>query len=52
MPKTATAKRTFKIVDLIRNRDSFEYIEVPKFPVEINIEVTTTSTLTTPKPAP
>lgn len=52
MPKTATAKRTFKIVDLIRNRDTFEYIEVPKFPVEINIEVTTTSTLTTPKPAP
>jgi len=52
MPKTATAKRTFKIVDLIRNRDTFEYIEVPKFPVEVNIEVTTTSTLTTPKPAP
>jgi hypothetical protein len=52
MPKTAIAKRTFKIVDLIRNRDSFEYIEVPKFPVEINIEVTTTATLTTPKPAP
>src|SRR5882724_9945201 len=52
MPKTATAKRTFKIVDLIRKRDTFQYIEVPKFPVEVNIEVTTTATVTTPKPAP
>jgi hypothetical protein len=52
MPKTTTAKRVFKIVDLIRKRDSFEYIEVPNFPVEVTIEVTTTATLTTPKPAP
>jgi len=52
MPKTATAKRTFKIVDLIRERSTFKYIEVPKFPVEVNIEVTTTATITTPKPAP
>lgn len=52
MPKTATAKRTFKIVDLIRKRDTFKYIVVPKFPVEVNIEVTTTATVTTPKPAP
>ena len=52
MPKTAVAKRTFKIVDLIRKRDRFKYIEVPKYPVEVNIEVTTTATVTTPKPAP
>jgi len=52
MPKTAVAKRTVKIVDLILTRDTFEYIEVPKFPVEINIEVTTTSNVTTPKAAP
>jgi len=52
MAKTTTAKRTFKIVDLIRKRDRFKYIEVPKFPVEVNIEVTTTAALTTPKPAP
>lgn len=52
MPKTATAKRTFKIVDLIRERSTFKYIQVPKFPVEVNIEVTTTATVTTPKPAP
>jgi len=52
MPKTTTATRSFKIVDLIRNRESFEYIEVPAFPVEVDIEVTTTATLTTPKPAP
>jgi hypothetical protein len=52
MPKTTTAKRTFKIVDLIRKRDTFEYIEVPKFPVEVNIEVTTSATVGTPKPAP
>jgi hypothetical protein len=52
MPKTTTAKRTFKIVDLIRKRDTFEYIEVPKFPVEVTIEVTTSAMLTTPEPAP
>ena len=52
MAKTTSTKRSFKIVDLIRKRDSFEYIEVPKFPVEVVIEVTTTATLTTPKPAP
>jgi hypothetical protein len=52
MPKTAIAKRTFKIVDLIRKRDTFEYIVVPKFPVEVNIEVTTSSRIGTPKPAP
>src|ERR1051326_7238368 len=52
MAKTTTAKRSFKIVDLIRQRDSFQYIEVPKFPVEVVIEVTTSATLTTPKPAP
>src|SRR6266705_819569 len=51
MPKTTTAKRTFKIVDLIRQRSSFQYIEVPKFPVEVVIEVTTTGLLTTPEPA-
>jgi hypothetical protein len=52
MAKTTTAKRTFKIVDLIRQRDSFEYIEVPKFPVEVDIEVTTSRLLRTPEPAP
>ena len=52
MAKTTTAKRAFKIVDLIRKRDTFEYIEVPAFPVEVVIEVTTTAMLTTPKPAP
>jgi len=51
MPKTTTAKRTFKIVDLIRQRSSFQYIEVPNFPVEVVIEVTTTGLLTTPEPA-
>jgi len=52
MPKTTTAKRTFKIVDLIRQRDTFQYIEVPKFPVEVVIEVTTTGLIRTPEPAP
>ncbi len=52
MAKTTTAKRVIKIVDLIRKRDTFEYIEVPKFPVEVVIEVTTTAILMTPKPAP
>src|SRR6266404_1021362 len=52
MAKTTTTKRAFKIVDLIRERESFEYIDVPKFPVEVEIEVTTSGTLTTPKPAP
>jgi hypothetical protein len=52
MAKTTTANRVVKIVDLIRKRDRFKYIEIPKYPVEINIEVTTTAALTTPKPAP
>jgi hypothetical protein len=52
MAKTTVAKRAFKIVDLIRERDSFEHIDVPKFPVEAVIEVTTTGTITAPKPAP
>jgi hypothetical protein len=52
MAKTAVAKRTFKIVDLIRKRDTFQYIVVPKFPVEVIIEVTTSSRIGTPKPAP
>ena len=46
------AKRTFKIVDLIRQRDSFERIKVPAFPVEVTIEVTTSGMLMTPAPAP
>jgi hypothetical protein len=52
MPKTATAKRTFKIVDLIRKRDTFQFIVVSKFPVEVTIEVTTNSRIGAPKPAP
>src|ERR1051325_693621 len=52
MAKTTTAKRVFKVVDLIRARDSFQYIQVPAFPVEVAIEVTTSARLTTPKPAP
>src|SRR3954447_5615140 len=52
MPKTTTVSKTFKIVDLIRKRDSFKYIEVPKFPVEVEIEVTTSAMLTTPEAAP
>ena len=52
MPKTITAKMAFNIVDLVRKRDSFEYIQVPKFPIEVVIEVTTTALLATPKPAP
>ena len=52
MPKTTTTKRAFKIVDLIRKRESFEYIDVPSFPVEVVIEVTTSGRVTTPKPAP
>ena len=52
MAKTTTAKRTFKIVDLIRERNSFQYFQVPAFPVEVSIEVTTTALVTTPKPAP
>jgi hypothetical protein len=52
MAKTTVADRTFKIVDLIRKRDSFQYVEVPKYPVEVTISVTTSATLVTPKPAP
>jgi hypothetical protein len=52
MAKTTTAKRTFKIVDLIRERKTFKYIEVPAFPVEVTIEVTTSGLVSAPKPAP
>src|SRR5215204_6131168 len=47
---TLSTKKTFKIVDLIRKRDRFEFIEIPKFPVEVTMEVITSALIGKPKP--
>jgi hypothetical protein len=52
MAKTTTRKEKFYVVDLIRDRSGLKYIEIPKSRVDIEIEITTKGTLTTPKEAP
>lgn len=52
MAKKTVTTRKFKIVDLIRYKNSNSMIEVPKYPVEVVIEVTTTSKLRKPKEVP
>ena len=52
MAKTTTTVKKVDIVDLIRKRKSFPLLDIPAVRVSIQIEVTTTSALTTPPPAP
>lgn len=41
MAKTKTSTYKFYIVDLIRNKPNTKYISIPKYRVDVNIEVTT-----------
>jgi hypothetical protein len=52
MAKTTTVVQKVDIVDLIRDRKQFPLLDVPPMRVTVNIEVTTTGLITTPKPAP
>lgn len=52
MAKTNTEHRKFSIVDLVRDKPASRFIEVPKFRVDVDIEVTTKGLLSAPKIAP
>ncbi|MCU9849883.1 hypothetical protein OEZ60_17940 [Defluviimonas sp. WL0024] len=52
MAKTTTTKHKFYVVDLIRSKPNLQYIEIPKYRVDVEVEVTTKGTLRTPDPAP
>ncbi len=41
MAKTKTTTHKFYVVDLIRNKPKSQYIEIPKYRVDVEIEVTT-----------
>jgi len=52
MARTATTTRKFKIVDLVRYKNSQSMIDVPPYPVEVVIEVTTKAVIGSPKEVP
>ncbi|WP_027246056.1 hypothetical protein [Leisingera daeponensis] len=52
MAKTTTVKHKFYVVDLVRSKPKLQYIEIPKYRVDVELEVTTTGTLKKPDPAP
>lgn len=45
MAKTKTTKHKFYVVDLVRSKPKSQYIEIPKYRVDVEIEVTTKGTL-------
>lgn len=52
MAKTKVTNHKFYVVDLVRKKPKTQYIEIPAYRVDVNIEVTTKALLKTPKPAP
>lgn len=52
MAKKKTTTKKFKIVDLLRSKPKLTYIDLPKYPVEITMEVTTKGILSASEPAP
>lgn len=52
MPNTTTVTKKLEIVDLIRERKQFDLLDVPKVPVTVTIEVTTSALIGKPTPAP
>ncbi|UWQ51809.1 hypothetical protein K3722_19755 (plasmid) [Leisingera caerulea] len=52
MAKTTTVKHKFYVVDLVRSKPKLNYIEIPKYRVDVELEVTTKGTLKKPDPAP
>lgn len=52
MAKTTTVKHKFYVVDLVRSKPKLNYIELPKYRVDVEFEVTTKGTVKKPDPAP
>lgn len=52
MAKTTTVKHKFYVVDLVRSKPKLNYIEIPKYRVDVELEVTTKGLLKKPDPAP
>ncbi|MFY0312231.1 hypothetical protein ACFMBG_20310 [Leisingera sp. D0M16] len=52
MAKTTTVKHKFYVVDLVRSKPKLNYIEIPKYRVDVELEVTTKGTMKKPDPAP
>ena len=52
MAKTTTTTHKFGVVDLIRSKPNLQYIEIPKYKVDVDIVVTTTAKLKKPKEVP
>ncbi|NRB16315.1 MAG: hypothetical protein HRU33_01735 [Rhodobacteraceae bacterium] len=52
MAKTTVTKHKFYVVDLIRNKPKTTYLEIPKYRVDVEIEVTTKATFKKPAEVP
>lgn len=52
MAKTTVTKASLKIVDLVRSKPKLNYIEIPKYRADVDIEVTTSAKIGKPKEAP
>lgn len=52
MAKTNTVKHKFGVVDLVRKKPKLQFIELPKYKVDVVFEVTTTGKLKKPDPCP
>ncbi|MEM1003917.1 MAG: hypothetical protein AAF625_02815 [Pseudomonadota bacterium] len=52
MAKTTVTKHKFYVVDLVRSKPKLEYIEIPKYRVDVAFEITTSGKLKAPAPVP
>ncbi|GAA6159888.1 hypothetical protein NBRC116589_20620 [Ruegeria sp. HU-ET01832] len=52
MAKTTVTKHKFYVVDLIRSKPKLEYIEIPKYRVDVAFEITKSGKLKKPDPVP
>ncbi|MCL6284980.1 hypothetical protein M3P21_15720 [Ruegeria sp. 2012CJ41-6] len=52
MAKTTVTKHKFGVVDLIRSKPKLQYIELPKYKVDVQFEITTSGKLKKPDPVP
>ena len=52
MAKTTVSKHSFSVVDLVRNKPKTTYIEIPKYRVDVEIEITAKGKLKKPDEVP
>lgn len=52
MAKKTVTTHKFYVVDLVRKKPATQYIEIPKYRVDVDIEVTTKGVLKAPAPVP